>query len=495
MTLMTRKRWIRVIANRGIPLTSVAEVTEPSRAVLLAAALLGVGFCGDVFRYTIGWVGYFVVVAVLLILAAVLYRRRRPQLRLFDLPFPLVGFVVWCWCSAVWSRYPTETLVAALIQTVTVGAGVVMAISLGRFQFLRALGLTMRMLVFGSLLFELFAALIAPGGVLPPVYLHTDTLDRLLGPDAPADRSAIPASFFWTHSELFHGGPVQGLMGNRNLLAFVALLAIIVTVAELLDRCIGGAYATVSILAAVAALLLTDSATAYVALVFVLLGAMLVGIGRKLQRRHRWLLYGSVGVLLVGGAVVVVTHNNEIFALMNRSSDMSGRGTIWQAVLELGSTSPIVGIGWISYWAPWVPEFRQLAVVDDVAYHQAHNAFLDAWMQTGVIGVTLLALVVFTVLIRTWWLAIDLKDVPLMPGRRGEQLHASVSAAVPFLLTVALVVQAMTESRLLTEGNWLLLSYLAVFAKFRSANIPLRPRAEGTVTHARPDLALDLRGN
>ena len=273
----------------------------------------------------------------------------------------------------------------------------------------------------------------------------------------------------------------------------MALLAIIVTLAEVMDGFIGRTYATVSILAATAALLLTDSATAYVALAFVLLGASLVAIGRRVKRRHRWLLYASVGTLLVAGAVVVVANNNAIFAAMNRSSDMSGRGTIWHAVIELGSSSPILGLGWVSYWAPWVPEFSQLAVIDGVAYHQAHNAFLDAWMQTGVVGLMLLAGVVATTLIRTWWLAIDLHDVPLMPLANRERMRASMSAAVPFLLMVALVVQAMTESRLLVEGDWLLLSYLAIFAKFRSANAPLRPRAQGTVTHANENLALDLR--
>lgn len=485
--------WARLISSRGLPVAPAPETVTPSRAMLLACAMLFVGFCGDVLRYTIGWVGYLIVVLALVVMAGVLYARRRPQVRIFDLPYLLVGFMLWCWLSTIWSRYPLETIIGSMLQTVTAAGGVAMAVSLGRFQFLRSFGVTMRMLVFGSLLFELFAAILSPGGVVPPVYLHTDTLGRLLGNSAPTSAEEIPGSFYWTHSQLFAGGPLQGLMGNRNLLAFVALLAIIVTLAEVMDGFIGRTYATVSILAATAALLLTDSATAYVALAFVLLGASLVAIGRRVKRRHRWLLYASVGTLLVAGAVVVVANNNAIFAAMNRSSDMSGRGTIWHAVIELGSSSPILGLGWVSYWAPWVPEFSQLAVIDGVAYHQAHNAFLDAWMQTGVVGLLLLAGVVATTLIRTWWLAIDLHDVPLMPLANRERMRASMSAAVPFLLMVALVVQAMTESRLLVEGDWLLLSYLAIFAKFRSANAPLRPRAQGTVTHANENLALDLR--
>lgn len=461
----------------------------------LTVALLLFGFCGDLFRYTVGWPAYAVLVVASAVLAVLTLVRRRPQLHVLNLPYFLLGFAAWCWCSALWSHYPAETLLAAAIQLITVVGALMMAVALGRFQFLRAFGLSMRTLVVGSLAFEFLAAILAPHGVLPPIYLHTDTLFHLLGESAPTEPHLIPGSFYWTHSEMFHGGPLQGLMGNRNLLAFVAVLAIIATAAEWGDGIIDRFRAISGIAAAVIALILTDSATAYVALLFVGLGVALVVVGRRLHRRYRWMLYGTVGLVLVVGAAVVIANNNEIFALMNRSSDMSGRGTIWRAVLELGSTSPLVGIGWISYWAPWVPEFANLAVIEGVAYHQAHNAFLDVWMQTGVIGVLAFTALVFTALIRTWWLAIDPQDVPLVRASTKHRSleHPSFAAAVPFLLMVALVVQAMTESRLLIEGNWLLLAYLAMFAKFRSTNAPHRPRPGGTVRHAQEDVTLDLR--
>lgn len=492
---MTSSIWTRFGARRNSQPALATDTHGYSRAMCLTVALLVAGFSGDLFRYTVGWPAYAVLVVVLTALAIVVIKRRKPQMRILHLPYLLLGFAAWCWCSALWSRYPAETLLAATIQLITVVNALMMAVSLERFQFLRALGVAMRGLIYGSLAFELLAAILAPNGVLPPIYLHTDTLSRLLGEGAPSTPDSIPGSFYWTHSAMFIGGPVQGLMGNRNLLAFVAVLAIIATAAEWADGIIDRLRAIAGLSAAALAILLTDSATAYVSLLFVGLGVALVAIGRRLQRRHRWMLYGSVGLVLIVGATVVITNNNEIFALMNRSSDMSGRGTIWRAVLELGSASPWVGIGWISYWAPWIPEFSNLAVFDGVAYHQAHNAFLDVWMQTGAFGVLAFTALVITALIRTWWLAIDPHDVPLVRAvmRQRSHAHPSFAAAVPFLLMVALVVQAMTESRLLIEGNWMLLVYLAIFAKFRSANAPHRPRPGGTVRHANERVALDLR--
>ncbi|MFD2674545.1 O-antigen ligase family protein [Gulosibacter bifidus] len=485
---------VRALGLR-LPWQQATEIRGYSKAMMLSLAMIIVAFSGDLFRYTIGWTGYGLIVLGLGALSVVVMRRRRPKLHLLHLPYMLVAFVSWCWLSVLWSGYQLETVAGAAIQTLTMAAASMMAVSLGRFQFLRTFAFGMRLLVYGSLLFELGAALFAPYGVVPPTYLRTNFLQQVLGDSAPLSAQHIPGSYYWTHSELFQGGPLQGLMGNRNLLALVALLAIITTLAELADGMIVRWRATLGVLAGIGAIVWTDSATVYVTIAFVALGAALVVAGRRLERGQRWMLYASVGTVLVVGAVLVIVNNNAIFAMMNRSSDMSGRGTIWRAVINLGVESPVLGQGWISYWAPWLPEFQQLAIIEGVPYHQAHNAFLDVWMQTGTIGALLFAALVFTALVRTWWLAIDLHDIPLMPRPKvnARRAHPSYAVAAPFFLTIALTVQAMTESRLLIEGNWLLLCYLAMFAKLRSSNAPLRPRQAGTVKHADSELALDLR--
>ncbi|WP_282825210.1 O-antigen ligase family protein [Gulosibacter sediminis] len=446
-----------------------------SKAMLLTFAALVVAFSGDTFRYTIGWTGYGALVGLLVALAIVLLVRRRPQLRLRHLPLMLLLFTAWCLLSVIWSGYRIETLAGSAVQLATAFVALVTAVSLTRMQFLRTLGTAMRWLVFGSLAFELFAAIAMPAGVLPPTYLRPGVLQSLLGTDRIPE--PLPGGFYWTHSELFDGGPLQGLMGNRNLLAIVALIALIVTIVELLDHMVSRWYALVASAASVAAILLTDSATAYVAGAFVLLGAALVLISRRIHRQLRWVLYSVVGACLVAGGILVVVFNNEVFALMNRSSDMSGRGSIWRAVLALGSESPVLGHGWISYWAPWLPEFHSLAIVEGMPYHQAHNAFLDVWMQVGVIGLLLFIGLVFSTLIRTWWISIDVPDAPRIPSYRpGGRPHLSAATAAPFFIMVALVVQAMTESRLLVEGAWLLLCYFAIYAKLRIQDPAMLPR-------------------
>lgn len=448
-----------------------------TRTMALVAAVLMVAFAGDTLRYTIGWVGYGIVVVVLLGMLSVSFARRKSALRPRHLPTMLLFFTGWCALSIAWSQYRGETAVAVLVQLVTAFAGMSIAVSLTRFQFIRAAGSAFRGLVYGSLLFELGVAIWSPGGLIPPSYLATGELQWMLGPGTPTTPAQIPSHFYWSHADLFTGGPLQGLPGNRNLLAMVALIALVITVAELWDRQLGWTASIIGIVASAYALVRTDSVTALVALAFVLLAVALVAMGRRLHRRGRWLMYVVVGTILVVGAVFVVVNNNEIFATMNRTSDMSGRGDIWRAVIALGATSPVLGLGWISYWAPWLPQFSDLAVVHGAAYHQAHNAFLDVWMQVGAVGVIAFAVLVFTTLIRTWWVAIDRPDTPLVePIREHGTPHLAGSTAVPFLIMVALVVQAMTESRLIIEGGWLLLANFAIYAKLRVQDPVILPR-------------------
>ena len=448
-----------------------------TRTMVLVIATLVLAFAGDLFRYTVGWMGYLVFTVVFVGLLMVALYRRHSRVRIWHLPATLLLFIAWCGLSALWSRYPLETLMGWGGQIITALAGLGIAVSLTRLQFLHALGLAMRGLVLGSLAFEVFVAIWYPHGLIPPAYLRDGVLESLLGQPVSNAPAAIPANFYWSYGHLFSGGDIQGLPGNRNLLAMVALIALVITAAELWDRQLRWSRASLSLVASVFVLVRTQSATVIVALAFVVLAAGLVFAGRHLNRRNRWVMYGVVGTLLVVGAILVITFNNAVFAAMNRSSDMSGRGDIWRAVISLGAQSPVGGIGWISYWAPWVPLFQDLAVVDGTPYYQAHNSFLDVWLQTGAIGAALFTSVVFTALVRTWWIAIDRPDTPLVESARASgQAHLAGMTAVPFLVLVALTVQSMTESRLIVEGGWLMLCYCAVYAKLRVQDPWLLPR-------------------
>ena len=91
----------------------------------------------------------------------------------------------------------------------------------------------------------------------------------------------------------------------------------------------------------------------------------------------------------------------------------------------------------------------------------AHNAWLDAWVQLGGVGLLVFAPLVFLTLQRTWFRAVD---QPLVGP--GPALPYSATALWPLLVLVALVVQSITESRMLIESGFMLLIILAAKTRF-----------------------------
>jgi O-antigen ligase len=129
---------------------------------------------------------------------------------------------------------------------------------------------------------------------------------------------------------------------------------------------------------------------------------------------------------------------------------------VWGLIVE----RPVVGWGWISYWAPWVEPFNDLAERKGVLYLQAHNAWLDVWMQVGIIGLILFCVVALMALWRSWFLAVDRPRWDL-DNHRPFTAHA----LMPLLLLVALLAQSIAESRMLVEGGFALFVAVIVAVK------------------------------
>lgn len=438
-------------------------------ATAFAAFAIFTCFAGDFWRNLLSWYGFAVVACAVVVGAVVLLLRRQPLLRLVHLPVPLLLFMAWCLGSVVWSHYRPETLLASLLQIATFTVALALAVSLSTAQFLYAFSFAMRTILGLSLVFELVVALCFPHGVLPLYMLWPGVLDQLTGVPGSTIET-VPGAFKWSQGLLFQNAAIQGIVGNRNLLAMIALLCVIAVGVQRAAGQLPRRQAIAWITLGVAMLLLCRSMTVVAASGVVLCALLLIAIARRLTNAQRWLMYGVVGLALAGTIALVVSFNDELFALINRSSDLSGRGDIWYAVAELAEQHPVTGLGWISYWAPWVDPYRGLLVVDGIQYLQAHNAYMDLWMQTGLAGAALFSVVVLTALIRTWWLAVD------KPVVGGLARAIPPSAVLPFLVMIALVVQSMTESRLLIEGNWLLLCYFAILSKLRVQDLPALPR-------------------
>jgi O-antigen ligase len=162
---------------------------------------------------------------------------------------------------------------------------------------------------------------------------------------------------------------------------------------------------------------------------------------------------------MLTGALLVLTYRAQIFSLIGKSPDMTGRTKIWKIVLNLIDQRPLQGWGWSSYWVPWVEPYRGLVVINHVPYFQAHNAFLDVWLQLGIVGLGLFLLLLAMTFVRLWRLAVR---------------HTSPLYLWPILVFVGIVTQNLTESRMLVEIGWVMLVLFAI--KVRDPDDSLEPR-------------------
>jgi O-antigen ligase len=418
------------------------DTLQHAFSVLLLFTLIA----GDFWRNLISWGGWIALALALGVVSVVWLIRRRPAFGWRIIPKTLVLFLAYATASIAWSDYPGASVLGVLAQLATTTAAVFLALCLDWKQLLRALGSALRWVIGLSLLFELIVAVIIRHPIIP---LWVDY-----------GSGKLPQAFYWSRDLLFHGGQIQGIVGNSNLLAMAALLAGIVFGIQLFDGTVRRIPGAVWLALAAASFLLSRSSTVIVA---VLVTAAALGFAlwtRRIRQERRWLVYSSAVALLVVAVLGVLFFWNEIVKLFGKSDDLTGRLTIWKEVTALAVERRAFGWGWVSYWAPWVKPFKDLAIRNKVEYLQAHNAWLDVWFQLGIVGLIIFILLVFSTLRRSWFLAVDRPRTGLDDNQPFTAL-----TLLPLLLMAALLAQSLAESRMLVEGGWTLLVALAIKTK------------------------------
>lgn len=413
-------------------------------AIVTFAFLLG----ANGVRNLVGLTAYFVLAGVLVVVSvAVIVAVRPPRFRWYRLPAPLTWFLTWAALSLIWSAYRFESLLGVLAQLATTAVAIAIAYVLTWQELLRTLASALRWIVGLSFVFELWVAIFVREPLMPWWLEQPEgkTLKLL----------------FWSRDLLFAGGPIQGIVASSVIFGFIGLLGLIVWGIQLRAGLVRPFTGWFWVAMATLTLVLTRSATVWVALAAVLIALVFAIWARRAGPTGRVPLYVVGGVIVAVAAAAAIFARDLIFGLLGKSSDLTGRAEIWQKVWEHIEQHPIVGWGWVSYWPTWVKPFEGLDTKAGLPVPSAHNAWLDVWFQLGIIGLLLFAPLVLLTLWRTWFRAVD------QPRQdAGPALPYATSALWPWLVMVALLVQSLTESRLLVEGGWLLLVVLAVKTRF-----------------------------
>jgi exopolysaccharide production protein ExoQ len=324
---------------------------------------------------------------------------------------------------------------------VTIISGVALAVTFTREELLRALGTALRIILAGSLVFELFVSLVLRAPLLP------------LWVDYSSYGDDLPKLLFWSRDLILEGGKIQGLVGNSSLLGFVSLLGLIVFALQFAAKTVNRWSGAVWIALSLALIWMTRSATitiALVVLIAVVTAVLLLRLSRT--RGQRLGVYGLMALVVVSIPVIIFSFGGRILDLLGKSDTLTGRAGIWEAVIGLAQQHPVLGWGWVSYWIPWIEPFDDLVVRGGVVQLHAHNAWLDMWMQLGIVGLVVFGALVLGTLLRSWSLAVD-------------RQHLGVDRPARWDTVSLLLVQSLAESRLLVEYGLALLVICAVSTK------------------------------
>ncbi|GAA1689304.1 hypothetical protein GCM10009808_02740 [Microbacterium sediminicola] len=353
-------------------------------------------------------------------------------------PWMTVALVAWGAASVFWSRWPDTSVLTWILFAATTAQGIALASLLSWRRLLDAVSVAISAVLWLSLAFELWVAL-AVGGPLGT---------RFTPADAETARTDL-----WSTAQLFTSGRIEGFVGNANLLAMIALLAVVVLGIRLaVDASHRRTYAATLILAAFV-LVRTGSATAFVATVAVA-GAVLVTLTFRLAqtRTARTLLYTGYAVAGIGVLASVWVMRRSLLSFLGRESDFTDRTLIWQTVGERITASPIVGNGFATPWAPWDPAFTDWIVMPaGLQIIQAHSAWVDITLQLGLVGTVLLVGVYVTFFARAWRTAVGRGRWNL-----GTDRFTSVVSLLPLAVLTVLIVQGITESNPLLLWGWML---------------------------------------
>ncbi|MGW9112780.1 O-antigen ligase family protein [Microbacterium sp. NPDC055683] len=391
-----------------------------------------------------------VLATLTLCTAAVWVPRLRPSRRKSAypwrrLPWLALVYAALALASLLWSQWPVTTAITWALLVGTTLQALFLADVLTWRELLRCLELALRWVVALSLAMELWVAW--RGSPLLPNFS-----------DAPADPDP---HWYWIRGNLFdgllHGGRLQGVVGNSNLLGILCLLAVIVFGLRLAERAPGLVMRGVWTAAAVWLLLRAGSATTFAAgavVAAVLAAALLMRRAEGPGARTR--LYALFALVGAGGIAVTVLLRDRLLDLVGRGGDLTGRAEIWQAVLERAATRPVAGNGFASPWLPWDTAFAGWITDHGITVFHAHDMWLDVLLQLGVVGVVVVAGVFAALAWRAWFFAVDRPRWDL----RADRPYQAVSL-LPILVTAMLLVQGITESGPIMLWGWLLVVTLS----------------------------------
>jgi exopolysaccharide production protein ExoQ len=128
-----------------------------------------------------------------------------------------------------------------------------------------------------------------------------------------------------------------------------------------------------------------ESSTATLSLIVSVLAVLL--LGRRFVNRRLIGAYVLAGVVIYFVAEVTFGVSSVLIGVLGRDSTLTGRRDLWDQLLDF-HTNPIAGVGFESFWLG--ERLRQIGELYWWQANEAHNGYLETYLNLGAIGVFLM---------------------------------------------------------------------------------------------------------
>jgi hypothetical protein len=397
-------------SRRGL-LVSMAGSARLAHA--LATVGIALGAAAFFLQRTLGWAGFLAAMVAALIMMLLSFLARQEEVRWRALlPISLLVFLVWATVSLIWSTYQWATVAGLVYLFTFTMIGLFVAISRDTIQIVRAFGDVLRVVLALSLGIEIFSGILID----------------------------MPLPFLAVHGNLGALGPISGIEESRDQLGLISIIGAISFATEHRTRSVPRQTSVLSLVLAGLCIGLTQSPVIAFATVVVGVAAAVIYLLRRVRadRRQVWQFVVLGLAVVAAGALFVV--RGPVIALFNASGTLDNRLDVWRQVIGLASQNGLQGWGWVGHWRDSIFPFSAMADASPRPVDSALNAFLDVWLQLGLIGVVIFVGMVGLAFSRSWLLAV---------ARR------SVVFAWPAASLVALIIVSLAESSILSDFGWM----------------------------------------
>jgi O-antigen ligase len=146
---------------------------------------------------------------------------------------------------------------------------------------------------------------------------------------------------------------------------------------------------------------ITDSKTSL--LTFIMGGTVLIAANSRMVVGRRWMLHLLiVTMLFISSSVVFLGASPEALKAMGRNPTLTDRTEVWGVLLTL-VTNPVFGTGFESFWLG--PRLERMWSLYWWHPGEAHNGYLEIYLNLGWVGVLLLVAVIiisYRAVFRAW---------------------------------------------------------------------------------------------